>query len=227
MFLFGIIFLGDGMNVINIPFFNEIDENTIKNLVDKKAMYLKRYDQNKTVYVQNDICKSMDIVMDGSLVAYSLSANGSENVVFEFKMNSVIGANLLFGDTNTYPMNIYCIEGCELLHISKDAISELLHNYNFMMYFIKSLSINSQGMNRKILMYTRKSLKENLMDYFEALSAEQKSDIIILPISKKQMADYFGVQRPSLFRELKNMKDERIIDIDNKKVILNFKKLDI
>ena len=77
-------------------------------------------------------------------------------------------------------------------------------------------------MNKKIAMYTQKSLRENLTDYFIALSVVQKSKTIILPISKKQLADHFGVQRPSLFRELKRMKDDGLIEVDNRKIALNF-----
>jgi len=44
----------------------------------------------------------------------------------------------------------------------------------------------------------------------------------LLPITKKQLADYFGVQRPSLFRELKRMKDEGLIEIANKKIYIKF-----
>ena len=48
-----------------------------------------------------------------------------------------------------------------------------------------------------------------------------KSKTIILPISKKQLADHFGVQRPSLFRELKRMKDEGLIEIDNRNITIH------
>ena len=77
-------------------------------------------------------------------------------------------------------------------------------------------------MNERIAMYTQKTLRENLVDYLSALSTTQNSDTIILPITKKELADYFGVQRPSLFRELKRMKDENLIEINNRIFKLNF-----
>ena len=117
-------------------------------------------------------------------------------------------------------MNIYCTDDCVLLHISKSEVRELLKEYDFVMEFVKSLSLNAQGMNQKIAMYTQKSLRENIMDYLTALSSEQKSKTVILPTSKKELADYFGVQRPSLFRELKRMKDEGLIEVDNKSITL-------
>ena len=52
------------------------------------------------------------------------------------------------------------------------------------------------------------------MDYLKQQSIIQGSSKIVLPFSKKELADYLGVQRPSLFRELKKMKDEGIIEIE-------------
>ena len=67
-------------------------------------------------------------------------------------------------------------------------------------------------------MVAQKTLRENLLEYFRQQSILQGSNTIVLPISKKQLADYLGVQRPSLFRELKNLKDEGIIDVSNRTI---------
>lgn len=205
----------------NLPLLKDINVKLIKTLIMNNQITKHSYNKGKTVHKQYADCYGMDIVVTGKLIAYSLSANGSETIVFEFYKDSIIGANLLFGEQNKYPLNIYCTADCTLFHVSKAAVSELLKEYSFVMSFVKSLSLNSQGMNKKIVMFTQKSLRENLTDYFIALSAAQKSKIIILPVSKKQLADHFGVQRPSLFRELKRMKDEGLIEINNRTITIN------
>ncbi len=205
-----------------LELFNKIDKEYLINLVKDNKIVKRSFHRGLTVHEHGSNCLGLDIVISGGLVAYSLASNGSETIVFEFKRNSVIGANLLFGDQNKYPMNIYCTSDCVLFHIHKDTVSELLKDYSFVMPFVRSLSLNSQGINERIAMYTQKSLRENLMNYLVDISEKQNSHIIHLPISKKQLADYFGVQRPSLFRELKRMKDENLIKIDNKNITLNF-----
>lgn len=206
----------------NLPHFKNIQPERIQRLIAGGQIIEKTYHKGMTVHEQHSECLGMDIVRKGKLIAYSLTENGSETVVFEFSQGDIVGANLLFGDQNTYPMNIYCTEDCTLVHISKTAIVELLEEYSFVLPFVKSLSLNSQGLNEKIAMYTQKSLRENLMDYFLALSVDQNSRAIVLPITKKQLADHLGVQRPSLFRELKRMKDEGLIEVDNRKVSLHY-----
>ena len=205
----------------NLPHFKDVDQKVLESLILSNQIIKRSYNKGITVHEQYSECYGMDIVLSGNLIAYSLASNGSETIVFKFCEGSIIGANLLFGEQNRYPMNIYCTAGYTHFHISKIAVSKLLKEYSFVMSFVKSLSLNSQGMNKKIAMYTQKSLRENLMDYLVALSAVQKSKTIILPISKKQLADHFGVQRPSLFRELKRMKDEGLIEIDNRNITIH------
>ena len=203
-----------------IPMLSDIDTELLENNILKHSIYTKNYSKSETVYNKSDLCVSLDIVLKGSLVAYSFSENGSTKTMFEFRKNSILGANLLFSENNAYPLSIYCMTDCQLLHINQKTVLELLHNYNFVINYIKSLSLNSQGMNQKIALFTQRSLRQNILDYFNQQSIIQKSSTITLPISKKELADYFCVQRPSLFRELKKLKDENIIDIDNRKIIL-------
>ncbi len=210
------------LKIINtIPLFSKLRLDEIKPLIADNQLFLKDYPKGATVYNQKDSCKTLDIVISGSFVAYSLSENGSEMTMFEFSKGQMLGANLLFGDNCTYPLTIYCLSDGQLLHATQKAISSFLHNYDFAVEFIRMLSHNSLRLNQRMTMVAQKTLRENLLEYFKQQSILQGSDTIVLPISKKQLADYLGVQRPSLFRELKNLKDEGFIDVSNRSIRLN------
>ncbi len=202
----------------NIPLLSDVNAGILKKHLEDGQISVRHYMKGITVHNQNDSCAALDVVLSGSLSAYSLSENGSAITMFEFQENSIIGANLLFGESHAYPLNIYSVSECVLLHITQKGVADLLHNYNFVLQYVKSLSLNSQGMNRKITMLTQKTLRENILDYLKQQSVIQNKSEIILPISKKELADYLGVQRPSLFRELKKLKDEKVIEIHNRSI---------
>ena len=204
----------------HIALLSKIDDAVLDRCLVRNQVFVRHYSNGVTVHHQHDTCTALDVVLSGNLVAYSLAENGSANSMFEFRENNIIGANLLFGDNNTYPLNIYSVTACDLLYLSRNAVLEFLHDYHFVLQYIKSLSINSQGMNRKITMLTQKVLRENIMDYLKQQSMMQGSSEIVLPFSKKEFADYLGVQRPSLFRELKKLKQEGIIEIDHRTIRL-------
>ncbi|MFU0833834.1 MAG: hypothetical protein ACFWUC_12970 [Oscillospiraceae bacterium] len=206
-----------------IPLLKAIDLEALKECFKNRQILIRHYNKGTTVHHQHESCTALDVVLSGSLVAYSLSENGSAMNLFEFHKDSIIGANLLFADHNVYPLNIYSLTPCKLLHIDKHAVMEFFHNYHFVMQYVKSLSMNSQGMNQKITIMSQKTLRENLIDYLKQQAMIQGTSKIILPISKKQLADYLGVQRPSLFRELKKLKDEKLIEVDNRLITLHLK----
>ncbi|MDO5724802.1 MAG: Crp/Fnr family transcriptional regulator [Tissierellia bacterium] len=206
----------------SLDLFKNVDSSLLKSLIAENKIYIKDYKKNSTIHFKDNRCEMMDIVCDGELTAQYLLPNGSEYILFEFKANNLIGANLLFGEENYYPMDINCKTDCKIVHVLKSAVIVLLKDFTFVIPFVRSLSANSQGLNHKIKIYAHKSLRENIIEYLENLREQYKSDTIILPITKKDLANYLGVQRPSLFRELKKMKDENLIEIDNRKITLKF-----
>lgn len=207
--------------IIRIPLFSTINRETLKNHIENREITVQNFAKRAVVYNHKDLCDTLDLVLSGELVAYSLADNGSVMSMFEFKKDSMIGANLLYGENNAYPLNIYCLSDCRLLRISKNAVSEYLHDYSFVMTYVKSLSQNSRSMNQKLTMITQKKLRDNILAYLKKQSIIQETDLITLPVSKRELADYLGVQRPSLFRELKKLKDEGVIEVKNRKILIH------
>jgi CRP-like cAMP-binding protein len=201
-----------------IPMLEKIDCHLLDQLQQEKQIFLKKYCKGHTIHQQQEMCQTLDIVRHGKLVAYALGENGSAITMFEFFEGDSIGANLLFGDQHRYPLNIYSVSDCTMVHLTREAVQILLHEYDFTMRYIQTLSLNSQGMNQKIITLTQKGLRENLMIFFKKQAFCQHSETIQLPMSKKELAEHLGVQRPSLFRELKKLKDEGVIKIEGRKI---------
>ena len=59
-------------------------------------------------------------------------------------------------------------------------------------------------------------------------SRETARNVIFMNMSKKEWADKLGVQRPSLSRELMNMKKDGLIDYDRKNIkILDLEEIEL
>lgn len=205
-----------------IPLFSNLPSGEVEQQIENGQLYLKRYAKGATLNNQRELCETLDIILSGCFITYSLAENGSAMQVFEFSKGQMLGANLLFGDSHVYPLTVYCATDGEILHVAKSAVSRFLRCYEFAMDFIVMLSQNSQRLNQKMRMSLHKTLRVNLMEYLSNLAVTQQTDTILLPISKKQLADHLGVQRPSLFRELKKLKEEGVISVAGRSVTLNF-----
>jgi len=67
---------------------------------------------------------------------------------------------------------------------------------------------------------SQRTTKEKLLCYFEKLAQEQHSDSFTLPFSLSTLADYLSVDRSAMMRELKKMKDERLVEVAGRQVTL-------
>lgn len=205
-----------------MPLLKDIEE--IDTLYQAHLIQFKKVKKGVTFHEEGEHCQALDLIIEGKLVAYALSENGSETSMFEFLKNQSIGANLLFAENPYYPFNLFAKEETSIATITREGLKVLLHNYSFVLRFLENISGNSQILNQKITIFKRKTLRENLEAYLMSLYKKQKVNPITLPISKKELADYLGVQRPSLFRELKKMQEEGLIVSKNKVVDVCFLK---
>ena len=181
---------------------------------------IKFYNTDQVVREKGTTCSSIDVLLSGTLNAYTLSESGTENVIFNFEKESIIAGNLLFSPSPIYPMTIFCKKDCTTLNLSKSLIEDLIDDKDFAIFFITMISKNAQSLNKKVLTYTQNTLRENIIEYIQELQVIQRKDTVRLQITKAEMATLFGVQRQSLFRELKKMSDEKIIKTHNKELTL-------
>lgn len=66
----------------------------------------------------------------------------------------------------------------------------------------------------------QRTLKSKLMSFFEYLKAENMSNTFTLPLPFSDLADYLGVDRSALMREIKKLNDGKIVLTERKSITL-------
>lgn len=74
--------------------------------------------------------------------------------------------------------------------------------------------------NDRIRILEKKTIRDRLLEYFEIEYKKNHSKHIYPPSSFKDLADYFGVNRAAMFREMKNLKEEGFIASKNGRITL-------
>ena len=72
-----------------------------------------------------------------------------------------------------------------------------------------------------MLLLTNKSVRDKLLTYFQILSSEKHSKTFELPLSLTDLSDYLMIERTAMMREIKRLKDEKIIKKNKNKITLN------
>lgn len=201
--------------VQQINFFEELSRENIEDLLNKDTCNIKTYKKNSVIYLQNEKCSTLDIIVKGIVSVQGIDEKGNYISISDFNIGDVLGGNLLFSHKNYYPMTVLAKTDVSILHIKKDLILKLCQsNTNFLINFLQSLSDKTLILTDKIKTLSFKSIRQCIIDYLIYESFLQKSNVIKLSLTKKQLAEKFGVQRPSLSRELNKMRRDGLILFD-------------
>ena len=163
------------------------------------------------------------IVVFGCIQIVRNDYNGNRIVNEELYENSVFGSTISSISNSEY--DIITKEETKIIIIEYNRIiSSNLNDCYFLNQFIKNLlQIMSNKMrlkNERIEIITKKTIRNKLLEYFKITSKKTGSKNIYLPFNFKELADYLAIDRSAMTRELKNLKDEGFIEINQKKITL-------
>ncbi len=198
-----------------VPLFCDIPNHDIEKLFVNDKYTIKNYKKNAVIYFPNEVCNTADIVLDGIVSIQGLDDKGNYISISDFFIGDMLGGNLLFSKANFYPMIILSKTNVTLLHLQKDLILKLCQEKTcFLTNFLHLVSDKSLILANKIKSLSFKSIRENIIEFLIHESHVQKSDTIILNITKKELAERIGAQRSSLSRELNKMKKDGLVTYD-------------
>lgn len=65
-----------------------------------------------------------------------------------------------------------------------------------------------------------KTIRERVMSYLNSVSIQRGKTEFDIPFDRQQMADYLNLERTALSKELRKMKDDRLIDFHKNHFVL-------
>jgi CRP-like cAMP-binding protein len=108
----------------------------------------------------------------------------------------------------------------ELLLIDKPEFLKLLQNNNTVLVnFLNLVSNRSQFLSEKIRFLTFKTIKGKLAHYILQKAGKDVTSIV-MDKTQNEMAEFFGVARPSIGRALSELEEAGLIEVNRKKILI-------
>lgn len=206
--------------LLRIPLFSDFQREELILALENKFL-IQDYGKGALIYLQNEKSHTMDIILDGDIIVQSIDEQGNILSIVSLFKGDMLGGNLIFSNKNEYPMTIIATTNASLFRMEKDLVLKLCQtNKKFLENFLEILSDKALVLTTKIHSLAIRTIREKIMSFLLFESTIQKSHIIKLSLTKKELAERFGVERPSLQRELRKMKDDKIIDYDANTITL-------
>ncbi|HRZ41149.1 MAG TPA: Crp/Fnr family transcriptional regulator [Bacteroidales bacterium] len=200
------------------PIFRGLPSHRIRELLASVTSRVRRYSKGEMIAQAGEECRYLMIVVEGSVKGEMTDASGRVIKIEDVETPRPIGFSFIFGQQNFLPVNVTANEETAVMFIPKpDLISMLQSDKQVLQNVLDVISSRGQFLSQKIRTLSLKSLRDRIAQMLLELSREQ-GNTVTLPSSQSELADYFGVARPSLARTLGEMADEGLIVV-NRRII--------
>lgn len=207
--------------------FKNKNEEYILNLFKDANYIIKNYSKNDIIAMEGDTCTSIGLILAGNIDIKRML--GTKVIhVSSFSKGHIFGEVIAFSDINLYPATVISSTPSKIMFISKDNFIKFCTSHeDFLGMFLNDLSNKIFVLNKSITNLTFNSIRQKICNFLISEYKLQNSENIKLKMTKEKIAESLGITRPSLSRELINMKNMGLIDYSRSHIkILNLEDIE-
>ncbi len=198
--------------------------------VKEKNKLLKELEANKLFFKKNvSLLKSISktnligILESGSVQIIRTDYNGNIIIISDLKEGDIFSTKFSLLDNAEY--DIITKGESNIIFIDYDYIlsgnnKKSIYYQKFLINFISIMGELIYTQNKRINILTRKTTREKLLEYFYNESSKGFSKVINLKFNLTELAEYLSIDRAAMMREMKHLKEDKIIESDGKKIRL-------
>jgi len=186
---------------------------------------IRKFAKNEVVFSEGDEADGFYIVAVGKVKIYKLSPDGRERILHVIQPGNSFAEAAIFDD-GCYPAFAETLVSTELLFFPKKEFFELLHLHTQLaINMIAGLSQFLRLFTVQIEDLTFRDVPARLSRYLLDINGAE-SDVVVLPITKSQLASNLGTTSETLSRTFRKLADDEIIAVKGKHIeLLDFDRL--
>lgn len=206
--------------------FENLSTNQINKLFHILGVHIYNFKKNQEILPTIKYENILSIILQGHAQIINIEYNGNEIIMENLYKDDIFGTNI--SATNSEYTQIIAKEDTKVLVIDYDKLVNPLNlKYTYFNIFLMNIFdiINTKfrEKNERVKILEKKQIREKLLEYFEIEHKKTRQRNIYLPFSFRDLADYLAVNRSAMFRELRHLKDEKFIEVNDRKITLLYK----
>ncbi|NLM34730.1 MAG: Crp/Fnr family transcriptional regulator [Clostridiales bacterium] len=197
--------------------FSGIEPDEINLILESLNSRTCDYSKNQYIVNTGDPIQYFGIVLEGEATILKENPLGEGFIMTVAKAGDIFGEMFIFSSYSTWPVTVKVQNTCTVLLIKN---SSLISNDNtFTSWYItiiknllKIISDRAFFLNKKVEYLSIKSIRGKLCTYLWDQYKKTGDINITVPLNRNELASFLNVSRPSMSRELCQLRDEGIID---------------
>lgn len=197
--------------------FKGMSETEIKHGLYCLNTTVRNFRKGEIIYLAGDKTDKIGLVLSGSIIVEMTDAAGSRALLSRFGKGSFFGEAFAFSEDAVIPVDILANENTQvvffavgrLMNHSCEAPSILMHlNRNLLQIAIKK----NRELTSRSFHTAPHTIRGKVLAYLQTRAYETKTRDFDIPYSRQQLADYLGIDRSALSKELSHMKEDGLLD---------------
>jgi CRP-like cAMP-binding protein len=198
----------DIKDIFTIPLFRNFTKEKQEEVLRILDYRIDTYRKGEVIIRQGDVCKHLHLLLAGKMHVDVVDISGNQVRVETIKAPRSFATPHIFSEKNLFPATFTVVEDITLLRATKDSVFTLM---NTMPLFLSNFLCVSTNCNKctmtRLRVLSFRSIRDRFI-YYLFDHATEGSDIVELEHNLTQLAEYFGVTRPALSKEIRKMEDE-------------------
>ncbi|WP_085507065.1 Crp/Fnr family transcriptional regulator [Thalassobacillus devorans] len=201
--------------VARVPIFNHLDSDQMNAIT--KAIRSVSYQKGEIIYHAGDPSDSLYIVNTGSVRIYRVSDSGKEQMVRLLHPGDFTGEYALFSES-LHESFAEANEPATICTIRRKDLQDFLMRYSSIaLNILAAYSRRLEASEKQTTVLATESVEKRLALYLADLAEAADSDIIRLPMNKKDLASFLGTTPETISRRIADLETQNIIKKVNPK----------
>ena len=181
-------------------------------------------DKDKVIFFEQDIIKTIYIVIEGFVSISKYDLNGNKSIVTIIEPYDMFAESIALSAQQISPYTVETIKKSKIIAIDVAKFHELTNKIpQLATNTIILLATKCTYLTFKIDCLSKRTIRERVFELFKYYHITTNSDKIMLPYNRSQLAEFLCVNRSALTRELSIMEADEIFTYKNKTYYLNSK----
>ncbi|MCR5218950.1 Crp/Fnr family transcriptional regulator [Treponema sp.] len=198
------------------PLFKGYTEGQIKEVVEYLGCRTVKYKKGSFIYHAGSKVTEMGLVLKGSVQMEAVDLLGNRSILGIAMFGDIFAESYACIPEQPLMVDVAAREAVEVLFINIQKLisdkNKKINTQGLVQNILQIAARKNLGLSMRIFHSSPKKIRDRLISYFSAQVRLEGDTEIEIPLDRQQLADYLGVDRTALSKELGKMKKDGLID---------------
>jgi len=202
------------------PVFKGLEPEEITSILERSNYQVKRFATQSMIAQSGSRCVYARIVLSGRVAGEMMDPTGKVLKIEDIEVSKMIAPAFLYGKNQHYPVNVLALEETSIWQMHREDFTSMLQKeLSLLNNYLNAISNRAQFLSDKIRFLSFPTLKAKIS--FLLIRYMDEEGNVETHMTHQQMAELFGVTRPSLSREIRRLHEDGFIQARRNKIYIS------